>query len=85
MNNLLKVKVPRSKTKDMIYVIENAQYLSTKKVAKIQDGGRDKFGSVFYDIVIPKDIQKLNEPFVIKIKLKEVNKGEKDAYQQAIT
>lgn len=85
MNNLLKVKVPRSKTKDMIYVIENAQYLSTKKVAKIQDGGRDKFGAVFYDIVIPKDIQKLNEPFVIKIKLKEVNKGEKDAYQQAIT
>ncbi|WP_291109006.1 alpha-L-fucosidase [Dysgonomonas sp. UBA7710] len=85
MNNLLKIKVPRSKEKDMIYVIESAMFKSTKKAAVVRDGGRDKSGSVYYDIVLPADIQKLSEPFVIEIKLKQVNKGEKAAYQQALT
>jgi alpha-L-fucosidase len=85
MNNLLRIKVPRSKDKDMIYVIENAIFKPTKKAAVIRDGGRDKSGSVYYDIVLPADIQKLSEPFVIEIKLKQVNKGEKGSYQQALT
>jgi alpha-L-fucosidase len=85
MNNLLKIKVPRSKEKDMIYVIGNALFKSTKKAAVVRDGGRDKSGSVCYDIVLPAEIQKLNEPFVIEIKLKQVNKGEKAVYQQALT
>ena len=85
MNNLLKVKVPKSKEKDMVYVIESAVFKATKKAATIQDGGRDKFGSVYYNIVIPADIQKQKDPFVIEIKLKQVNKGDKAAYQQALT
>lgn len=85
MNNLVRVKVPKSKDKDMIFVIEKAEFLSLKKSASVQNGGRDKTGSLYYDIVIPKEIQKTDKPFVIKIKLKEVNKGDKDAYQQALT
>jgi alpha-L-fucosidase len=85
MNNLLRVKVPRSKEKDMIYVIENAKFASAKKAAIVRDGGRDKSGSIYYDIVLPPEIRKLNEPFVIEIKLKQVDQGEKGAYQQAIT
>ncbi|MDR0823797.1 MAG: alpha-L-fucosidase [Prevotella sp.] len=85
MNNILKVKVPKSKEKDMIYVIEKAKFVSTKKAAVVKDGGQDKTGSIYYNITIPAEIQRLNEPFVIEIKLKQVNKGEKGAYQQALT
>jgi alpha-L-fucosidase len=85
MNNLLRVKVPKSDKKDLIYVIESAKLIAAKKTAAVRDGGRDKAGSIYYDIVLPSEIQKINEPFVIEIKLKQVNKGEKDAYQQAIT
>ncbi|MDL2323087.1 alpha-L-fucosidase, partial [Bacteroidales bacterium OttesenSCG-928-A17] len=85
MNNILKVKVPKSKEAGKIYVIESAKFIVAKDNVVVRDGGRDKFGSLFYDIVLPAKIQKLNEPFVIEIKLKEVDKGEKDAYQQAIT
>ncbi|GHT62927.1 alpha-L-fucosidase [Bacteroidia bacterium] len=85
VNNLLRIKVPGSKEKDMVYVIESAKFIAAKKAAVVRDGGRDKSGSIYYDIVLPSEIQKLNEPFVIEIKLKQVNKGEKGAYQQAIT
>ncbi|MFV0554727.1 MAG: alpha-L-fucosidase [Mangrovibacterium sp.] len=84
-SNILKVKVPRSKQRDMLYVIESAEFLETGKPAVVQDGGREKSGAWFYDIPLPKKFQNSGKPFVIKIKLKEVNKGEKDAYQQAIT
>ncbi|MDR1370869.1 MAG: alpha-L-fucosidase [Dysgonamonadaceae bacterium] len=85
MNNQVRVKVPKSKNNDMIFVIEKAEFLSDKKNVIIKDGGRDKSGSYYYDIAIPEDIQKQNIPFVILIKLKEVNKGEKASYQQALT
>lgn len=85
MNNILKLKVPRSKEKDKIYVIESADFLATKKAVVVHDGGRDKSGSIFYDLIIPAEIQKLNEPFVIEIKLKQVDKGRKGTYQQALT
>lgn len=85
MNNLVRVKVPRSKG-NMIFVIEKASFLENGKALRVQDGGRDKTGAYYYDLVLPvKEIQKKNEPFVIKINLKEVDKGEKDAYQQALT
>jgi alpha-L-fucosidase len=85
VNNILKLKVPRCKEKNKIYVIENAVFVATKKAALVRDGGRDKFDSFFYDLTIPSEIQKLNEPFVIEIKLKQVDKSEKGAYQQALT
>lgn len=85
MNNLLRIKVPRSRERDMIYVIDDAKFISTGKNAVVRDGGRDKSGSLYYDIVLPSGIQKLNEPFVIELKLKQVGKGEKGSYQQALT
>ncbi|MFV0505911.1 MAG: alpha-L-fucosidase [Bacteroidales bacterium] len=85
VNNVLKLKVPKSKQKDHLYVIEKAEFIATGNKAKIRDGGRNKSGFWFYDILIPKKFQNSGMPFVIKIKLKEVNKGERDAYQQAIT
>ncbi|GHT65151.1 hypothetical protein FACS189451_12860 [Bacteroidia bacterium] len=84
INNLLRIKVPKSTEKNKVYVIENAKFAVVKKAAVIRDGGRDKAGSVYYDIVLPSEIQKLNEPFVIEIKLKLVGQDEKNAYQQAI-
>ncbi len=85
MSNILKIKVPKSNIKDNIYIIEEATFISNGKKAIIRDGGRDKFGSWFYDIPIPLEMQNIGEPFVIKIKLKEINKSNKDSYQQAIT
>lgn len=85
MNNLLRVKVPRSKEKDRVYVIEKAQFKFDKKAVVVRDGGRDKFGAVYYDLVLPGKIREFTQPFVIEIKLKQVNQEEKSAYQQALT
>ena len=85
MSNILKIKVPRSKTKGQVYVIENAVFVSSNKHAVINNGGRDKVGSYFYDIPIPAEYQNSGQPFVIKVNLKEVPVAEKGAYQQAIT
>jgi hypothetical protein len=90
MNNLLRVKLPKCKTKDKVYVIEKSQFLSTKEPAQINGGGkagtyyRDKNGSSYYDLIIPEKIQNANQPFVIVIQLKEIDKKDQDAYQQAI-
>jgi alpha-L-fucosidase len=84
MNNILKLKVPKTKEKDTVYVIAHAQFVALKKAAIVRDGGRDKSGAIYYDIALPPEIRKLNEPFVLEIRLKAVDKGEKDAYQQAI-
>uniref|UniRef100_UPI003217A17F alpha-L-fucosidase n=1 Tax=uncultured Draconibacterium sp. TaxID=1573823 RepID=UPI003217A17F len=85
MNDLLKVKVPRAKTRKMVYVIEKAEFLKNVNPAVIRNGGRDKYGNYYYNIEIPKSIGKAKDPFVIKIRLKEVDIAEKGAYQQAIT
>lgn len=85
MSNILKIKVPKSKNKDKIYVIEDAVFISSDKRAIINDGGRDKAGSYYYDIPVPAKYQNCGEPFVIKVNLKEVPASEKGAYQQAIT
>jgi alpha-L-fucosidase len=90
MNNLLRVKLPKCKTKDRVYVIEKSQFLLTKEPAQINGGGKagtyyhDKNGSSYYDLIIPEKIQNTNQPFVIVIQLKEIDKKDQDAYQQAI-
>jgi alpha-L-fucosidase len=90
MNNLLRVKIPKSKNKDLSFVIEKAEFLSTGEPALIQGGGkantyyRDKFGFSYYDIILPEKVQKNNQPFVIVIRLKEIDKKNQEAYQQAI-
>lgn len=91
MNNLLRVKLPKSKNPNRIYVIEKARFLSTKEPAQINGNGkagtyyRDKTGASYYDLIIPEKIQQTNQPFVIVIQLKEIDKKDQDAYQQAIT
>lgn len=85
MSNILKIKVPKSPNKNCIYVIENAIFISSNQKAVVRDGGKDKSGSLFYDIPIPSDFQNCGQPFVLKINLKEVDKGDKAAYQKALT
>ena len=91
LNNMVRVKVPRSSNRDMVYVITSAESLSTKETIKINGGGRpgtyyrDKFGSSYYDLIIPENLQKSTEPFVLVIDLKEIDRGDLEAYQEAIT
>lgn len=85
INNLIRVKLPKAGTKDQVFVIENANFLIDGKAARIQEGIRDKFGFDYYDIVIPEALQQLEMPFVIKINLKMIGRGERAAYQQART
>jgi len=91
MNNMVRVKLPRSKKTDMVYVISGAKVLSTGEVVKINGNGkagtyyRDKSGSSYYDLIVPQKQQNAKEPFVIVIDVKEINKGDLESYQQAIT
>ena len=91
MNNMVRVKLPVSSNKDMIYIITGAKVLSTKEEVEINGKGqpgtyyRDKSGSSYYDLIIPKRQQQLTEPFVIVIEVKEINKGDLESYQQALT
>lgn len=98
LTNTIRVKVPKGrvvklpaangeKFKDQVFIniVENAKYLKTGKTADIKYGGRDKHGYYYYDIVIPFEFQNVDEPFVIKINIKEIDQSNKDAYQQAIT
>lgn len=98
LTNNIRVKVPKGKVvklpvadgekaKNQIFinVIETAKYLKTGKNAEVKYGGRDKHGYYFYDIVIPTELQNADEPFVIKINIKEIDSSDKVAYMQAIT
>lgn len=91
LNNLLRIKIPGTKDKDNIYFITNAQLLSNGKNIRINGNGkagtyyRDKYGSSYYDLIIPKSVPGCKMPFVLKIILKEMNKGELEQYQQALT
>ena len=86
MNNHVSVKISKAKnSKEYINVISKANFLIDGKPARIKEVLRDKFGNNYYDIFIPENMQKLTMPFVIKINLKEIKKGERALYQQAIS
>ncbi len=86
MNNLVRVKLPRAKNnKEDVTVIDKAVFLINGESARIKEGLRDKAGYEYYDIVIPENLQKQTMPFVIKINLKEISRGDRAAYQQALT
>ncbi len=86
MNNLVRVKLPRAKnSRENVTVIDKAVFLIDGKPARIKEGLRDKLGYDYYDIVIPESLQKQTMPFVIKINLKEISRGDRAAYQQALT
>jgi alpha-L-fucosidase len=89
-NNQIRLKIPQSSDKNQVFVFDKAQFLATGEMAEIKDGGkngtyyRDKFGSAYYDILIPEKIRNTHLPFVILIQLKKIDKKDLDAYQQAI-
>lgn len=91
MNDLLRIKVPRSQKKDMIYVIKKAQLLSDNENILLRGGGkpgtyyRDKFGASFYDLMIPEKLNNTKQPFVIVVELDEIDRGAQEDYQQALT
>lgn len=91
LNNMVRVKIPRSGNRDMIYIITKARVLSTGESVsingKLKPGTyyRDKSGSSYFDLVVPKKLRKATEPFVIEIELKEINRGDLESYQEAIT
>ncbi|MFV0472432.1 MAG: alpha-L-fucosidase [Paludibacteraceae bacterium] len=90
VNNLLRVKMPRTKDKNTVYFITSAQLLSNGKSISVKGNGktgtyyRDKYGSSYYDIELPTSVRKTKMPFVVKIVLKQLDKGELE-YQQALT
>ncbi|MDR3297550.1 MAG: alpha-L-fucosidase [Prevotellaceae bacterium] len=89
LNNLLRIKIPKTGSRDDVYVIAQSQTLDGKPV-RINGGGkpatyyRDKSGSVYYDLVLPVGIDKAAQPFVIRIRLKKISTADLDAYQEAI-
>ena len=91
MNGLLRVKLPRSAQRDKIYFITKAEVLSTKEPVNINGKGnpnavyRDKNGFSYYDLIIPPSLRNSTEPFVIVIEIKEIDRGDLEAYQQAQT
>jgi alpha-L-fucosidase len=91
VNNLLRIKAPKTGNRDRVYVIEKAEFLSTHEPALVRGGGkaatfyRDKSGASFYDLIIPKQFQQSETPFVIVVRLKEISRQDQEAYQQAIT
>lgn len=90
-NDILRVKIPSAKSKDSVYVVTKAKLLSTNihlKLSKnIQNGNffRDKYGSVYYDLILPSAVKKMNMPFVIMVEIKKIKKGDAEQYQQALT
>jgi alpha-L-fucosidase len=91
LNNRVRVKLPVSSRKDRIYVITKAETLSTKTPVPVSGKGqpgtyyRDKSGSSYYDLILPKNLSQATEPFVIVIEVKEIDKGDLESYQQALT
>lgn len=92
MNNLIRVKVPRGRTisqgekkQSFINTLGKTTFLKTREEAVIKYGGRDKEGYYYYDIVIPQNLQNIEEPFVIKTMIQEIDSSDKEAYMQAIT
>lgn len=85
MNQKVRIKAPRSKEKGKIVIPVNAGFIETGQAAEVRDGGRDKNGYYYYDLPIPDAYKSKTMPFVIRINLKEIDLGDKGAYQQAIT
>jgi alpha-L-fucosidase len=89
LNNLLRVKIPKTGSRDDVFVIAQSQTLDGKPV-RINGGGkpatyyRDKSGSVYYDLILPAGIDKSAQPFVIRIRLKKISAKDLEAYQEAI-
>jgi len=82
LNNLVRVKVPKCADNTKIMIVEKAYFLADRKTATVKNAGRDKYGNVYYDIESP--APKLTSPYVIVLEIREINRDERDNYQQAI-
>jgi alpha-L-fucosidase len=82
LNNRVKVKAPKCNDDKKVVIIEKACFLADNKTATVRNAGRDKYGNVYYDIESP--ALKTTSPYVIVLEIREVNRDEKDNYQQAI-
>ena len=82
LNNQVRVKIPKCQDDKKVVIVEKAYLLADKKPVTVKSAGRDKNGNVYYDINSP--APQATYPYVIVLETKEVNKDEKDNYQQAI-
>lgn len=91
MNNILRIKVPKSNKDGQIYVIKKAKDLLMGKNIFLKGEGkpgtyyRNKYGASYYDLIIPEHLENEINPFVIVIELDEINLGDQSTYQQALT
>jgi len=82
LNGKIRVKVPPAASRERTTVITGAYYLSNGAAASVADGGRDKAGNYYYDIDVP--AENSESSYVIALDIKEINRNERDAYQQAL-
>jgi alpha-L-fucosidase len=91
INNMVRVRMPRSTNGDKMFVITNPELLSTGETVRINGGGRpgtfyrDKFGYHYFDLVIPESQRGTTMPFVIKINVQEIDRGDMELFQQPLT
>jgi len=81
-NGKIRVKVPPAASREKTTVITRAYYLADGAAAPVADGGRDKAGNYYYDIDVP--AENTGSGYVIALDIKEINRNERDAYQQAL-
>ncbi|MDR0333092.1 MAG: alpha-L-fucosidase [Dysgonamonadaceae bacterium] len=90
LNNMVRVKLPRSTDRDKVFMITESSILSTSEPVILNGGGRpgtfyrDKFGNSYFDLVVPESQRNSTMPFVMKIKVKEIDRGDMELYQQAL-
>ena len=82
LNNMTRVKVPKSADNTKLTIVEKAYFLADQKTAIVRNAGRDKYGNVYYDIESPRPNSTM--PYIIVLEIREVNRDERDSYQQAI-
>lgn len=83
LNGKIRVKVPPTADKDRMTVVTAAKYLDGGTKAAVAYGGRDKAGNYYYDIDAPAKTPA--GPYVIVLDIKEIDRDEREAYQQALT
>ena len=91
VNNMIRVRMPRAVNRNNMFVIQNPTILSTGETVRINGGGRsgtfyrDKFDTHYFDLIIPESQQHVTKPFVIRLNVQEINRGDMELFQQPLT
>jgi hypothetical protein len=80
---MVRVKVPKSKDDTKVTIVEKAYFLVDEKPIPVGNAGRDKHNNFYYDLNTSA-IMPTSSPYVIVLKIKEINKEDRDAFQQAV-